>query len=386
MREENRIRTVEKIIQEYRFDKPFSRYLGEYFKQNPQMGSKDRKESSNLAYCYFRLGKALHELSFEERLAVGGFLASSVTSPALLYLYEKFSFIQPAADLDSRISFIQSRYPEFNLSSIIPFEENLCTWVEKEQFFKSFLIQPDVFIRIRKNKVETVIKELKQKDLDYIQISATCAAFPNSTALNQLISYNQGMFEIQDLSSQKTASIFQPGKEEYWWDCCAASGGKSLLLAENEPSVKILATDIRESILKNYTERLQKSHFKRFSTQIADLSNDHVITEKFDGIIADVPCSGSGTWSRTPEMMHTFKKEEIQKFSELQKKIVSNLIPQLRQGKPLIYITCSAFREENEEVVEFIEQNFGLKTESVLNLKGYKDKADTMFAARMIRP
>jgi 16S rRNA (cytosine967-C5)-methyltransferase len=107
--------------------------------------------------------------------------------------------------------------------------------------------------------------------------------------------------------------------------------------------------------------------------------------QKFDIIIADLPCSGSGTWARTPEQMYFFKQEKIEYYSSLQKRIVSNLYPYLEKGGLLVYITCSVFKNENEEVVDFILENFdNLRMAKMEILKGYHLKADTMFAASFV--
>ena len=106
---------------------------------------------------------------------------------------------------------------------------------------------------------------------------------------------------------------------------------------------------------------------------------------QFDGIILDAPCSGSGTWGRTPEMISQFEDYKIKGFQNLQKSIASNVIKYLKPGKPLIYITCSVFKEENEQVVDHLISEFKMKLESKEVLKGYEQKADTMFVARLIR-
>jgi len=79
-----------------------------------------------------------------------------------------------------------------------------------------------------------------------------------------------------------------------------------------------------------------------------------------------------------------FKTEEIKRYSELQKKIVSNIIPGLKKGGRLIYITCSVFEKENENVVEFITEKFQLKLEKMELIKGYDQKSDTMFVAKFV--
>jgi 16S rRNA (cytosine967-C5)-methyltransferase len=76
-----------------------------------------------------------------------------------------------------------------------------------------------------------------------------------------------------------------------------------------------------------------------------------------------------------------FKKEKISEYASLQKKILSNAIPHLLPGGYLFYITCSVFKKENEDAVEFIQQEFSLQLIKMEVLKGYDIKADTMFAA-----
>ncbi|MBI3883864.1 MAG: hypothetical protein HY305_06580 [Sphingobacteriales bacterium] len=100
-----------------------------------------------------------------------------------------------------------------------------------------------------------------------------------------------------------------------------------------------------------------------------------------DIILCDVPCSGSGTWSRTPEQLCFFKESEIERYSIRQKQIISNVIPSLKENGLLIYITCSVFAKENEGVVSFLQEKFNLKVLQQEILKGYNKKADSMFVA-----
>ncbi|MDQ6904312.1 MAG: Fmu (Sun) domain-containing protein, partial [Bacteroidota bacterium] len=94
-----------------------------------------------------------------------------------------------------------------------------------------------------------------------------------------------------------------------------------------------------------------------------------------------VPCTGSGTWARTPEQLSFFHKKEIDKYVLLQRNIIKNAVPQLKKNAHLLYITCSVFKKENEENVSFIEKNLRLKLVKMNYLKGYKMQADTLFAA-----
>ena len=101
----------------------------------------------------------------------------------------------------------------------------------------------------------------------------------------------------------------------------------------------------------------------------------------FDIIITDVPCSGSGTWSRTPEQLYYFNPAEIDRYSALQKKIVQHAIPRLKPGGFLLYCTCSVFKKENEEIVQYIQQQHALQLLKKELLTGYDQKADTLFGA-----
>lgn len=102
-------------------------------------------------------------------------------------------------------------------------------------------------------------------------------------------------------------------------------------------------------------------------------------------IIADVPCSGSGTWARTPEQLTYFSEKRIAKYASLQKKIVKNAIVKLKAGGYFLYITCSVFKMENEENVDFIHEQLHLKLVESRYLKGYEIQADTLFAALFIK-
>jgi 16S rRNA (cytosine967-C5)-methyltransferase len=103
--------------------------------------------------------------------------------------------------------------------------------------------------------------------------------------------------------------------------------------------------------------------------------------KKFDIVICDAPCTGSGTWGRTPEHLYFFEEKKIAYYSGLQMNILKNVIPYLKNGGKLLYITCSVFKKENEDVISFLIENSTLKVEKMEILKGYDKKADTMFVA-----
>jgi 16S rRNA (cytosine967-C5)-methyltransferase len=84
-------------------------------------------------------------------------------------------------------------------------------------------------------------------------------------------------------------------------------------------------------------------------------------------------------------MISQFEPQKISFFQKLQQNIARNVVKYLKPCKPLIYITCSAFKAENEANVDFLVKEVGLKLEKQTVLKGYENKADTMFVARLVR-
>jgi 16S rRNA (cytosine967-C5)-methyltransferase len=173
-------------------------------------------------------------------------------------------------------------------------------------------------------------------------------------------------------------------KAEVLWDCCAASGGKSILLFDIcRPNINITVSDIRENILTNLQLRFKEAGINIQKKFVQDLSvkSGLLIDEKFSIVLCDVPCTGSGTWSRTPEQYYSFDESQIQEFANKQKAIVVNALRHLSKDGWFIYITCSVFKKENEEIVEFIQENYPCQLLEMKYLKGYNQKADTLFVA-----
>lgn len=391
MREEARIRKVEQLLQEYRHEEPLARYLKAYFAQNRNMGGRDRRETREWMFNFFRLGNAIPESDFLSRLATANFLCSTNSYPSLDYLLSKVSGLNgqdPGKTLEEKIQVVRNIFPEFKLEEIFPFSSEISPRIQKDDFYLSFLKQPFVWIRVRRKFLEDVKNELTEKGISYITEPSMPLAlgFQNSVALNTLISFEKGWFEIQDLNSQKTGRFFEAKEGEKWWDACAASGGKSLLLKDLQPGVDLLSTDNRESILMNLKLRMAKAGIGGFRVELLDLLHTTGSSSKdlFDGIIADVPCTGSGTWTRTPENLKSFNQELISKhFVPLQRKIVSNLTLSLKNSGTLVFITCSIFEKENEGNIQFFEKNLGFSLISSEYLEGSAIGADTLFVARL---
>jgi len=385
MRADHQLRAFEQILNNYDGSLPLHRFLPGYFKQNKQMGSSDRRWATRHIYSYFRLGKALSELPVEERLCIADFLCHDTLSALVeRKLPDLTSSIQlPLAD---KLNFVKDKYPDFLLEDVYPFHSALSADLTKSEFFISFFKQPNLFIRVKEDDISQVTSQLEHSAINFNQVTETALSLPNGSKLEGVLA--EGSYQVQDLSSQYTGNYFKPNKWDKWWDCCAASGGKTLLLHSLEPQIELLVSDLRASILTNLDERFRLAGIKKYHKKELDLlkNNDQILHHyQFDGIILDAPCTGSGTWGRTPEMLTFFEERKIAQFAAMQKSIVQNFVKYLKPGKPLIYITCSAFAAENEEVVKHIVDTLPLALEKMELIKGYENQADTMFVARLIK-
>lgn len=395
------VRSFLKVLDGYDGKIPLSRFLSGFFRANKQMGSSDRKAVSRFAYHYFRLGKSAAGLDPVRRLVLGEFLCAD-QSPLVAAESEELAAAMNASVpsgiamaesdataslLEARIAFLEEK-TSFRLADVFPFSGHLSPLIDRVAFTKQLFVQPDLFLRLRSGKEDQVMRMLGAHGVTFNPVDRRTLALPNRTALEHIRGLS-GLAEVQDLSSQRTLDGVQIGKGDSWWDVCAGSGGKSLLLLDRQPDVRLLVSDIRDSILKNLDVRFEAAGIRTYRRKIMDLTRDTrpvLGDELFDGLLLDAPCTGSGTWGRTPEMLSFFEGEEaLAGYVQLQQSIVRHAVPHLRPGQPLVYITCSVFRDENEDMVENIRREHGMQLVSMDYLKGYEAKADTLFVAILRR-
>lgn len=381
---ERYIESAVAIIQTYDASIPFHHFIKQHFAANKKFGSKDRRSISHACYCYYRLGQLLNNIPVAEKIKAGIFLCTSEPDNWSSAFDEEW--LRNWKSVDEKIQFIKSKY-SFNEQEIFAWQNELSDALDKPAFTLSHLTQPDLYLRIRPGKERKVIEQLTKAGIN-LQQNNNCIALPNATRIENIVELNKDVV-VQDLSSQSIAEFLPTinGKLSTVkvWDCCAASGGKSILAYDVFKNIELSVSDIRPSIIKNLKKRFAEAGIKEYKSFVADMASENpgleFLNPGFGLIICDAPCSGSGTWGRTPEQLTFFKTEKISYYSQLQKKIAANAIPYLDKNGYFLYITCSVFKEENEEVVEFIKSNFHLEILKMELLQGYAAKADTMFAA-----
>jgi 16S rRNA (cytosine967-C5)-methyltransferase len=167
-----------------------------------------------------------------------------------------------------------------------------------------------------------------------------------------------GRIRLQDESSQlvaELAAIAPDQKLEKIVDTCAAPGGKTLILAERNPTARIVACEQSKSRLEELRSRLAP-YADRVECRLADSTELPAFApaqkddSAFDLALVDVPCSGTGTLGRNPEIRHRLRLEDLPRQAERQRAILNAALNAVRPGGSVVYSTCSLEPEENEQV------------------------------------
>lgn len=383
MRSFSYLNTAKQVIGSYDGNIPLASWMKHFFKGEKKYGSTDRKQINNLCYCYYRLGNAFAGIGTEERFLIAIFLCSDSGNIILKEQRPEWND-QVQLPLEKKLDLLSAPNEAGN---IFPFKQDISTQIDVTIFSKSFLKQPDIFLRIRPGKNGKVMQQLHQAGIHFQIEKNNCLRLLNQTKIDEVLNLDEDAV-IQDLNSQRTTESlhhFIPltsNSTPSVFDCCAASGGKSILVYDQFPKIKLTVSDIRESIIINLRKRFNRAGIHHFNSFVTDISaGDFKPKNNYDIVICDVPCTGSGTWSRTPEQMHFFTGEKLDYYSTLQRKIAINAMKTVKPGGYFLYITCSVFSRENELVTDAISKSTSFKILHSAYLKGYEIKADTLYVA-----
>lgn len=371
------LQMAESVIQAYSLPQPLHLFLKTFLKNNRQLGSRDRRYVRELVYGFYRLGPQ-PEMSVRDACLTGAFLSGRL--PQLFFLKCGFNgFELSELDLLEKWKWIQTQQKmSWNLSH--PYSEKITN-----AHYQTYLFSPKkIFIRIRNPRIKEL---LLRAEIEFKEETKNCISFAQHMDLEEL-----GMppedYVVQDISSQQVQAFLNPKPAEKWWDCCAASGGKSLLLLDQKVPVHLTVSDIRPQILSNLRLRLKRYGFQIQESIELDLTADipAKMNEQFDQIICDVPCSGSGTWSHSPEQFYFFDEKYLNNYVQRQALIIRNVWKALKPGGKLIYLTCSVLRAENEMQIAQFRQEYEceLEQQKVLFYEPYG--GDGMFIAVLRKP
>ena len=228
---------------------------------------------------------------------------------------------------------------------------------------------------------------------------------PPETAAAQHPAYAEGMFEVQDAASQYASAALDAAAGQAIVDLCAGGGGKTLAIASlTGDAADILACDTNRARLQQLPPRAERAGATRIETRLLNPGQELAMLDdsqgRADRVFVDAPCSGSGTWRRSPELRWRLTPARLDRHLADQAKLLAIGADLVAPGGKLLYAVCSIIaREGRAQVDEFLKQNPGWMADEdylpdgVGRAAGHgflltpaHDRCDGFFLARLTRP
>lgn len=198
---------------------------------------------------------------------------------------------------------------------------------------------------------------LLQSDIPAVEVKNVPTALVLQKKVNIFSSqhFKNGLFEIQDASSQQVATMLEVEPAMRVIDACAGAGGKTLHLAAlMENKGKIIAMDVEQWKLDELQKRAKRANAQNIETKLIDSSKVIKRLEaSADRLLLDVPCSGLGVLKRNPDAKWKMQLSFIEKIKKTQREILQNYSAMLKKGGKMVYATCSILPSESEEQVRW---------------------------------
>lgn len=247
---------------------------------------------------------------------------------------------QGVPDVSHAPKYVQWEVPEWFLSHV----------PDPEKELPNLLKKPDIILRTIGER-DKILESLRKENLDvrpcvhspYGVILKGYANLKNTNA------WKKGLIEVQDEGAQLLSLDIGVRSAQSVFDFCAGAGGKSLIFAQMmQNKGQILAYDITPKKLFELVKRATRAQIKIIQI-ITQLPNPD---KKFDHVVVDAPCSGCGTWRRTPNMRWHLTEKQLKHITRTQGEILNRAEQYVKNGGFLSYATCSLTIDENELQVE----------------------------------
>lgn len=329
-------------------------------KQNARFGSRDRRFIAENVYGMVRWWRLINEVSglknAEDYMSLFGtwLLVKGEELPA----WEEFGSVDPGL--------IKQRLNE--ISSVRKIRESVPDWLDDlgshelgentwEKEIHELNKEANVVLRVNtlktdRNKLRSLLSDhhIETKiDNEY----SDALILLKRQKLQSIKEYQDGLFEIQDASSQLIAPFMELSPGMNVIDACAGAGGKSLHVAAmmNNQGV-ITSMDVEERKLQELERRAKRGGVKIIKTRLVNSQALSVLENSADRLLLDVPCSGLGVIRRNPDAKWKLTGNFIEEIKKTQQYIISEYSKMLKPGGLMIYATCSILPGENEQQVE----------------------------------
>lgn len=361
-------------------------------KSNPKWGAKDRSFIAETTYEMVRWWRLINFLSPSkdpwDLFGTYWLMQGNELPP-----WDEFARLQPEK--------IKSKYDSISDPGLI---ESVPEWLQtlgsqelgEKWEAEIHALNEEAEVVLRVNTLKTTRERLKNLlEADGIR-SYLVKGYPDALVLEERQnvfrhpSFKEGLFEVQDASSQLVAAALQvePGMRVI--DACAGAGGKSLHLAALMGNKgKVIAMDVEEWKLQQAKLRARRNGVSIFEPKVIEGSKTiKRLKESADRLLLDVPCSGLGVLRRNPDTKWKLSLESIQKVQETQQEILQSYPSMLKKGGQLVYATCSILPSENEEQVKkFLTSEAGKDFELIEDRKVLAQESgfDGFYIARLLK-
>lgn len=381
-----RVSTAIDLIDQVLAGAPAEKTMTNWARGNRYAGSKDRVAIRDYVYDALRCLKSYAALGGAEtgRGIMIGALRSAEVDPATLFTGEGYG--------PEGLSEEEQAVPaEMDELTALDCPEWLAPQLQQalgEDFSPVMQLMQQrapVFLRVNTIlcTVEKAIEALAEEDIvvEPHPLSPTALlATKNPRRIRGSGVFMDGFVELQDAGSQAIVDAIPVTEDIKVLDFCAGGGGKSLALAGRGVK-KILAYDLNEARLRDLPKRVERAGADVKILRREALEN----AQPFELIIADVPCSGSGSWRRSPDEKWRFSAERLDELCAVQAGILDEISGLASGGHTIAYITCSLLQAENEnQIASFLERHPAWRETAALRLSPM-DGGDGFFLSLLTR-
>ncbi len=255
------------------------------------------------------------------------------------------------------------------------------TYEDIELILKGFDKDKKTYIRCNTKLIEPYkLKEILEKQQIKVNaIKGLDYAFEieDYNYINDIDAFNEGLFQVQDISSMLAGEAACLKGDEYVIDVCASPGGKTINASLKLDTGSVSSRDISEYKVSLIEDNLDRLGIDNVTVKVQDASiNDNESIKKADVLISDVPCSGLGIIGRKPDIKYNLDEEKIKELVKLQRKILQTVQNYVKPQGYLIYSTCTINSAENEENVKWLCENYPFEVCNIDNI--LSDKVTNM--------
>ena len=222
------------------------------------------------------------------------------------------------------------------------------------EWLRALQVEPTIWLRARRGTAQNLLSRFMIAQPGPLPDSIR---FQSEEDLFRLPEFHEGLFELQDISSQAVSLICDPKPGETWWDACAGEGGKTLHLSDLMGNKGMIwATDKADWRLKQLKLRAGRAHCFNYRSKPWAGTGTLPTKTLFDGVLLDAPCSGIGTWQRNPHARWTTTPQDLDELAALQQSLLSQVSASVKPGARLIYAVCTLSLAETRDIADNFEK------------------------------